>query len=376
MSQPLSRLKTSIFACISILIGLITVLGGLEIIMRFLPVNAVYSALPVNAENPLIHYPPNSTQQYSVGWNFSIAEKKHANNDGFYSDYDYVQSNKPIMAVIGDSFIQAAQIPAKDTVQERLQQELAGYGRVYGFGIQGAPLSQYLMFAEHAQREYQAQAMVFTIIANDFDQSILQYGQAAFGGMFVFSDTNPQAKLQLLPYEGSERSGLRGLLKQSALLRYIYDNLGFNPKQIQAWLANAKQTPVRFGGVDAVVEPQRFTDSLRAIDLFFQYLPEKSGLPVNKILFVMDGMREVKNAADDAPAQQSYFGQMRQYFMQTAQQRGYEVVDMHPIFLQAQQVGQKVDFIPQDWHWNSFAHKLVADAVKQTQVYQQTFQNQ
>lgn len=374
MFKTHNRIKEWIFSIISILLGFILVLGILEIVMRFLPVNDIYAAMPVNAQHPLIHFPPYSTQQYSIGWQMIAAQRKHANNDGYYSDYDYVQTNMPVMAVIGDSFIQASQVADNETVQAHLQQSLHGHGKVYGFGVQGAPLSQYLMFADYARRKYQPSAMVFTIIANDFDQSIKRYGEQIFQGMYVYSNASPDAQLELLEYGGSTQTGWRSLIKHSALFRYLYDNVGLNPKQISAWFKKEEQAPIaHFGGVGAEAEPQRLADSKQAVDLFFRDLPAKTGLPPDKILFVLDGIREVKNKADWQAAQHSYFGQMRDYFTHAARQRGYSVLDMHPIFHQAQQVGEKVDFIPQDWHWNSYGHKLVANAIRQTPLFQQTF---
>lgn len=375
MDKVRMRTKEWIFSVISILFGLALVLGALETVMRFLPVNHVYAALPVDAQHPLIHFPPHTTQQYSIGWQMLSPQQKHANNDGYYSAYDYVPTNMPVMAVIGDSFIQASQVADDETLQARLQQGLHGHGKVYAFGVQGAPLSQYLMFADYARRQYRPSAMVITIIANDFDQSIKRYGSQIFEGMYVYSDATPQAQLELLDYTGPTQGGWRGLAKHSALFRYLYDNVGLNPKRIGIWLKDADQhTPtVHFGGVDANVEPQRLADSKQAVELFFRDLPAKTGLPPDKILFVLDGIREVKSTADWEAAQHSYFGQMREYFTEAAKQRGYPVLDMHPIFYQAQQVGEKVDFIPQDWHWNSYGHKLVADAIRQTPLFQQTF---
>jgi hypothetical protein len=375
MNKKRPRLKEWTFRIISVMFGLTLVLGTLEIAMRFLPVNDIYAVLPVNAQHPLIHFPPHSTQQYSIGWQMLSPQHKHANNDGYYSDYDYVPTNLPVMAVIGDSFIQAAQVADNETLQARLQQSLNGRGKVYGFGVQGAPLSQYLMFVDYARQHYQPSAMVITIIANDFDQSIKRYGSQVFEGMYVYSDATPQAQLELLDYTGPKQDGWRGLVKHSALFRYLYDNVGINPKQLLARFRNADphKPVVHFGGVDAAVEPQRLEDSRQAVELFFRDLPGKTGLSPDKILFVLDGIREVKTASDWQAAQNSYFGQMRNYFTQAARQRGYSVLDMHLVFHQAQQVGEKVDFIPQDWHWNSYGHKLVADAIRQTQVFQQTF---
>lgn len=365
--------KQWMFKVISVAFGTLITLGGLEIVMRFLPVSGIYPALPVNASAPVMHYPPHYEHQYSTRWNFAIAQIKHSNNDGYYSDYDYVKTTKPVMAIIGDSFIEAEQIPNKDAVHDVLHREVGDQGRVYGFGIQGAPLSQYLTFAQHARDEFKPSAMTFTIIGNDFDQSLMQYGGSFLEGMTLFTDTSDHAKLKLIDYRGSARSGLAGFFKKMALFRYIYSNVGLNPHNLGAQLKQYEKPPVRYGGVDADYTPQRLDDSKRAVELFFKYLPEKTGLPPDKILFVIDGMREANTAKLMQDAEQSYFGQMRPYFMQAARSRGYEVVDMNPIFFAAQSAGKKVDFIPIDWHWNAVGHRLVADQIKGSRVYQQAF---
>lgn len=367
------RKKEWLFRLLSILIGLALALASLESAMHFLPVRDSFMALPVNAANPIIHYPPNSTIRYSAGWNFQIVQDKHANNYGFLSDQDYAPTSKPLMTLIGDSFVEAQQVANTATAQALIQQQLGKRGRFYGIGIQSAPLSQYLAFADFARQEFQPKAMAFVIIANDFDESLLKYRKLSSPGMHLFTSANSGARLQLLEYGGS-RGALRDLLRRSALVRYLYLTMQLSPDGILKKLTSkAQAAPVRFGGVDAVVDAEKLADSRQVIDLFFQYLPQKSGLPPDKILFVLDGMREVRNPAMQQAADSSYFGLMRQYFAQTAREHGYEVLDMHPIFYQAQQDGQAVDFIPLDWHWNGNGHKLVADQIQKSNVFQRLF---
>ena len=81
----------------------------------------------------------------------------------------------PLLAVVGDSMIEAAMVPYRETLQARLAKELAGRLRVYSFAAAGAPLSQYLIWARHAVREYGAQALLISVVSNDFDQSHSAY---------------------------------------------------------------------------------------------------------------------------------------------------------------------------------------------------------
>lgn len=364
--------KEWLFRLLSILIGLTVALASLELAMHFLPVRDPFMAMPVNAAHPIIHYPPNSTVRYSAGWNFQVVQDKHANNYGFLSDQDYAPTNKPLMMLIGDSFVEAQQVANTATAQALIQQQLGKRGRFYGVGIQSAPLSQYLAFADFARQEFQPKAMAFAVIANDFDESLLKYRKLSSPGMHLFTKANSNARLQLLEYNGS-RGALRDLLRHSALVRYLYLTMQLSPDDMLQKLASKAQAPVRFGGVDAIVDAEKLADSKRVVDLFFQYLPQKSGLPPDKILFVLDGMREVRNPAMQQAADNSYFGLMRQYFAQAAKGHGYEVLDMHPTFYQAQQDGQAVDFVPLDWHWNGNGHKLVADQIQKSDVFQQLF---
>lgn len=377
MHKRRSRLKGWLFSLFAIIAGLFMAVVALELLMQMLPVRGHFTALPVNAANPLIHYPPYSTIHYSAGWNFQIVQDKQANNYGFLSDHDYVPTSKPLMALIGDSFIEAQQVTNTETAQSLIQQQLGDRGRFYGIAVQSSPLSQYLAFADFARESLQPDAMAFAIIANDFDESLLKYRKLSSPGMHLFTDTSDNARLQLLEYTG-KRDGWRELLRHSALIRYLYLTAQINPndllKKLTSSPGNATSTPKkRFGGVDADVSPEKLADSRRVVDLFLQHLPEKSGLPADKILFILDGMREVHSLETQQEANNSYFGQMRQYFTLAAQQRGYEVLDMHPVFLQAQQDGQTVDFIPLDWHWNPNGHKLVAAQIQKSQVFQQLF---
>ena len=62
-------------------------------------------------------------------------------------------------------------VPYAQTLYGRLAEKLAGRFRVYSFGALGASLSQYLIWAGHAVREYGARAVVINLVGNDFDES-------------------------------------------------------------------------------------------------------------------------------------------------------------------------------------------------------------
>jgi hypothetical protein len=123
--------------------------------------------LPVTAESPVFHSTPNRNYVFSRDWNLSLVNRGHVNNAGFVNDQDYRRDGEtPLLAVVGDSYIEALMVPYAGTVQARLAERLAGRLRVYSFAASGAPLSQYLIWARHAVRGYHAQALLIIIIGS------------------------------------------------------------------------------------------------------------------------------------------------------------------------------------------------------------------
>jgi hypothetical protein len=64
---------------------------------------------------------------------------------------------------------------------------------------------------------------------------------------------------------------------------------------------------------------------------------------------------------------------MRNYFMLAAESKGYEVIDMHPIFIRKNRADGSRFEHPTDGHWNALGHKLVADAIEGSAVFSRTF---
>jgi len=59
-------------------------------------------------------------------------------------EQDYrVDDQRPLMMVIGDSFVEAHHVDTGSTATELLNRKVADAGRVYSMGLSGAPLSQY-----------------------------------------------------------------------------------------------------------------------------------------------------------------------------------------------------------------------------------------
>lgn len=362
------KLKKILFPLISILVGLFLSIILLELVCRVLPVRDSLMTLPVNAQNPVMRFKENRDVIWSCGADFSIITKKHVNNYGFLNDQNYSSKDKsPLLAIIGDSFVEAAQVENKDAMYGILSQESAGKGRVYSFGTSGSPLSTYLVYADYAVKAFHATELVFIVVGNDFDESLLTYKNAP--GFHYFSETPDDLVLVRKDFHSSF---VKRLSRQSSLIRYLALNMELNWQSIEnIFVNNTDEAIEKFvGNTRADFDEKRLLDSKRAVDKFFEELPVLTGLGNNKILFVLDGMRpQLYDPLARMKANGSYFDLMRKYFMEVAVNKGYEVVDMQPTFIKKHESeGMRFEF-PTNGHWNEIGHSLVAEKIKESGVY-------
>jgi len=341
-----------------LLISLALTLLCIEGVLHLFPVNQGLDTQPVNDASPIIHFRPNRTFTWSRFADFSMRNRVHTNNLGFINDQDYSpDAALPLVAVIGDSYVEAAMVPWGETLQGRLAKALLGERRVYSFGVSGAPLSQYLAFADYARRTFHPAKMVIVVVTNDFDESLLRYKRDP--GFHYFDQKDGELILRRVDYAPSP---LLGLLRHSRLCMYLLTNVQLQGR-IRQLLASSP-TEAAVGQTSASVSEERLTLSREAVDAFFRLLPEASGLPANDVVLVVDAIRpHLYTAEGRAEAKGSYADLMRTYFLLQARQQGYRAVDMTGPFLRDYAArGQRFEF-PRDAHWNGHGHAVAAESV-------------
>jgi len=357
-----------------IIFGIILALGLAEGALRLLPVNSGLNAQAVNEAQPVFRFRPDADYVWSKGPGLSMVNKGHINNEGFINDNDYEQSaDLPVMAVIGDSYVEASMIPFPQSIAGRLAGALKEKTRVYSFAASGAPLSQYLAWAEFARKTYRPRSMVFVVVGNDFDESLLAYKQApGFHYFALKQDGDPT--LRRIDYEPET---WRIILRRSALARYLILNLHADimvRDPVNFWRSILSPPPSNAfaGNVPLTVSPERGNAAKSAVEAFFRELPARSGLPPERILFLVDGFRYPPENDEEAIRRKSgFFADMRSFFISVARMRGYSPIDMDDLFIpRFRDEGQRFDFA-QDGHWNALGHRLAGEAVLNSAVIAQ-----
>ena len=355
------------------LLGIMLIFIVLEIIFRILPVNEGPHLLPVNEVNPMTRYEENRTFTWSNTWKFSIVTKKHSNNYGFLCDHNYhrrTEKSPPIMAIIGDSYVAALQVENSKTMHGLLSKKVGTSGKIYSFGSTGAPLSTYLAYAEYVHNEFHPNSMVFIIIGNDFDESLLRYKQVPG---FHYFQMSRDGKLFLKRIDYSPGI-IKKIARQSALIRYIFLNLRINWISISRFFKNTEISPSYTGNTFVKADQERLSDSKKVVNEFLNQLPSLSGLEPVNILFLVDGIRyNLHSEVELRNIKESYFEIMRDYFIDLAERNGYVVIDMQSIFINNHKIyGKRFEF-KTDGHWNALGHKLVAEQIESSSVFLRTF---
>lgn len=344
-------------ANLALMVGSVLVtLGIAELGLRLLPVSDSLRTEPVNAAAPIFHFQPNRDAAWSRGAAFELANTVHINNAGFVSDRDYsAEDTRPLLGVVGDSYIEALMVRYPDTIHGLLARDAGEKGRVYSFAASGAPLSQYLVWATHAARDYHADALVVNVVGNDFDESLARYKQGP--GFHHYVEDGETLGLSRVDYTPNP---LARIAVRSALVRYFLFNVAIGSIWNQAAAA-----PTQFvGNTSAEIEPQRLSLSEKAVRSFLDDLPRMTGLPAARIGFVVDGVRpHLYDAKLLDEAQGTYYPRMRSYFIAQARQRGFAIADLEPAMEEGGRQGVRYEFA-RDSHWNPKGHALAAEAVR------------
>lgn len=346
----LSALVTAAFVTLAYLVVA-------EVVLRFLPVATGLHSVAVNNAQPIFHFEADRDFVYSRGWNLREVVRGRVNNAGWVNEQDYVRTDKlPLIAVIGDSYIEAQMVPYPETLQGRLAAALKGRARVYSFAASGAPLSELAVYAGYAVREFGAAAVVINMANYDFADSDDTFNRPA--GMWVYDDTGDDKRLKLIPY----RPGwLREIVQHSALARYLLLNLYLDRPLISAHLI-ASLTPVRAAIAAEPDAESRLAASSAIIPLFFRDLARLVDLPPSRVLFVMDGAHYPRTPLED------YTSRLRQGFRAAAEAGGYSTVDLEPLFFARYRQQATIFEISGDPHWNGEAHAVAAEGVMSSRL--------
>lgn len=368
--------KKIIFSALAITLGFLLIPLVMEVSLRFFP---VFTGMPVDRESKIYSFKANTTIQRSAHWDMSGARKRHVNNVGFISDQDYDASlTSPLIAIIGDSYIEAMQVDYVNTAEAQLRKLCENHVRVYSFGAQFAPLSQYLEWAQYVATSFRPNYLVINIVGNDFDESLIEWQKtSSTGGVpgMTFFDLSKPDNQNTVTIPFAKESIVVQVLRHSALAQYLVRNVevvnllndlkhfSFSSKPREPKASGAEVNTQYVGNTEKSFDQKRLRESKKAVDLFLNRLPEVTGMKPSSILLTIDAERpEIYNATSRNDLS-SYFSVMRTYLIKEAKSLGYNVEDLRtPMIKNYIDNGKRFEF-SNDNHWNAQGHRVLAESL-------------
>ncbi len=324
-----------------LVLGALLAVLTMEGVLRCLAVNSGWVNPVPTPQQPLIRYEPGAAFVYSRGWNLANVQRGWFNNLGFVSAYDY-QVGAPAVAIIGDSYVEAAMIPDGTRVHEQLQPLLPNGVQALGFGQSGADLADDLIMARHAAEHFQLRGLVFVLSPAD----VLGSGKPRPRG-FWFSGHGAATRM----YSAAQVQ-LRNLFYRSSLLSYLLVNLKFAPADLLDDGFNAIAAPSLAEGFD-----KSASDHLGYFLSQVQMLATREGLRPEAVVLLLDADRAALYAHEAPSALHAALGAR-------ARSSGFAVVNLSDAFsAEFARTGLRLDVAAEDSHWNVRAHELAARGV-------------
>lgn len=302
-----------------------------------------------------LRHPDGRTSRVSIndhGWNSSKRRYRRSPPPG-----------RIRIAVIGDSFVHGAIVDPEHGFPEVLEQDLNNRSTmpvdVIRFGMEGAPLSQYLHMLRQEVLHYRPDVVLVQLTHDDFGPSIGTQPYRKRSRFLTMRRNNDGTVTELPP--GQTSPSLIAVLRNSAALRYVHEKISAYRR---TKVLNADPVRVHVKGVKAkLMAPATDlaavseTDAIAFFTLHImekmQALSEQHGF---KLVFAMDGVREAIYAQKNAS--QYLVGTLNRIAANTAANIGAPFIDLQgPFAKHYNKTKQRLEF-SHNWHWNRMGHKI------------------
>jgi len=321
-------------------IKFIVLLCLIEVALWFLPAcEQPYTVF--DKASGLLKYDVNKQREgiYTDGNLAQIKADWHINNMGWNSEYDYTTDNiKPVIAVIGSSYIEAFQVDYNKNIVANLQNKLGDKYNCYNFGYSGSKLSQYLHVSRYIRKTFKPKMLIINIVDGDIIGSISTLAQQP-QNMLFFIET-PSAYIEA-PVTTYIPSSIKRFFRKFALVRYITLN-----KQ-QAF------SDYKLPG-DVSLAPAEANKIYSVTNYAFGKIRQEN-LDTDILIVI------------DAPREEIYQGNILKKSLETrnivtsiSNKYGFQLLDLTGPMTDLYAKNQLKFNFENNYHWNEYGHKIVS----------------
>ncbi len=319
------------------------------------------SDVPANAfVDGVVRYAPSQSGIWRV--RDEIAAPYRINAQGWNSGVgDYQIARRPgveRIALVGDSYVEALQIPYDRSAGEQLTADLAAYGRaveVYRFGISGAPMSQYLQMIEREVGKYRPDWVIVQIVHNDFDESY-KFKQGRYTSSFLKLQVENGKVVGEIP-PAPWHPGAVEWLRRTATARFFLYRWQVRPQLlVDLLLPRAHAAIAANTDIGAVLADRPGVAAVT--DYLFGRMDAAVHAMGARLLLAMDGDRSAIYAGVASPALA-----LNRIAADAAAPRHLPFLDLEPVFEADWKEQQRRFDFASDGHWNEHGHAVVAAAL-------------
>lgn len=313
-------------------------------VIRYEPLQAGYYRLESEIESPF--------SINAQGWNSRRADYERAPREGITR-----------IAVVGDSYVHAREVPFDQSFAEHLEDRLNAQGEtteVFRFGVKAAPLSQYLQMIRHEVLDYRPDLIIVILIHNDFDESFKRIPGRYTRSFLRLNVENGTVKGEIEPqvYE----PGWIDWVSQTATMGYLYHREQIRIGSLSELILGGERDVFQ-ANID-VVETTGLMDAIAAAtDYVFARFAELARRDGFDLVLVMDGHRDGIYDGTALEAGASAPLQLNALAAEAAARHGLPFLDLHENFLVDWQANGRGFNFDNDGHWNIYGHELVAAAI-------------
>jgi len=294
----------------------------------------------------------------TIGRFAQIRARWHINNDHWNYPIDYAPVNdRNLIAVIGDSFIEAFQVDADEKYPFLLRNRLDPDFEVYAFGKSGAPLSHYLHVSRYVDRHFDPDILIFNMVHNDFEESIheLYPNKACFMQVSVDENGSLVETVPCPNFAYPQYTAWKRVVYKSALFRYLDFNL--NLRQIRRNIAGIDDRNFE-GNIEADKVKINKNRIFEVTDYLVRTIREENS--DKRIIFIIDAPKgEVyTNTLDESRV--LWLNDMMKEICYT---HDVEFLYITPLMVEAYRANGRKFTSEWDGHWDEYGHEFVANAL-------------
>lgn len=325
-----------------------------EVFFRVVLPARQYPLSTMNSETQIRCYGGPSQGLFTYGQFCDGRYQWRINPQGWNSPYDYTngeQRENPMVALVGDSYIEGFWADLDDHMEVQLHELSGGEADFYSFGTWGAMLSQYLVVSRYVISNFNPDALV--IFLNDEDVTASLNTQGAPVHLCHTVQQMPDLTFQIVPPPQLTISRYIPLALKSATLRYLKTNRNLE------FLARGGVADRNANTSELNQNSQQDSLDSSAIAVTEYLLDEFNSLSI-PVIIVLDCPRGPVYRNDQNPTRYLDCALVQEL---SEFRDNISCIDLLPVF-QADWANEGRMFSASDNpHWNSYGNKVVAESI-------------